>query len=260
MSIAVRTVANRRVKVRNYPYSINCNGVDGYIAAQINGFLPSTNAGSFSIAFWFSTTINYAADQRIMGYQKTGNATFFTVNLNHNNSGSNTPGKIGMFLRDNDNEFENFCTNAQYQFGNGRWHHMVITGTPNISSFSFYLDGVKDAGTIGGASGVMDKFSDPISPYFLFGALNNNGSASSFAPINFAEILMYESELTQTQVTELYFEGTIPAGPFRYYKCDEGTGTTINDSSSNNIAATLVVPTTGGWTTNSPMKSRNVTT
>lgn len=260
MSLTGRAFSNRRVRTRHYPSSFRCNGVDGYIGANIDGFLTGLNSDAGSFAFYFKTQ-NVAINAPIFGYQKTGLATYISLRLNYDNAGVQSPGKLGMFIRDNDNAFVNQSTLAPLQFGNGRWHHLALSLTPSTNTWKLYLDSIDIGCTHFSPSDVMDAFSNPISPYFTFGALNNNGTPEQFNDISFCEILMYLGvTLTQDQITELYYEGTIPSNPFRYFKCDEGSGTVLHDSSANGVSATLVPGTSGGWATDSPMKLRTPTT
>jgi hypothetical protein len=256
MALSARTVANRRLKIRNYPYALR-TGTDGYLAVSGSAWIPNLNSSSFSMAFWFKTGTQL--QKYLCGFVNSGNTSAFGIVANHDTTGAESGGRLGMFIRDQDNDFLNWATSGVYQFGNNKWQHLVVTGIPSTNTWNMYLNAVDLTLSVGSPSGVMNSFLAPSAPGFLFGARNSNGTPGEFSDSIFAEILIYQSViLTQTQVTELYYEGTVPGTPHIYLKCDEGTGTTVNDSSGSSLHAVYTPPTGAGWVTDTPMKARTL--
>lgn len=124
----------------------------------------------------------------------------------------------------------------------GNWHHVV--GVYNGSTLKIYIDGVED--NSGSFSGAVATSGNNL----YIGA--RNATPDDEVAMLLDEIRIYSKALSPTEVTTHYANGLGQYGSAEsnlvaLWHCDEGTGSTINDSSGNSNTGTLNNGATFGW-------------
>jgi hypothetical protein len=131
-------------------------------------------------------------------------------------------GKLGYY--DSSGNWRNSSVNAP---NDGAWHHVVfvLDGSKNIGSI--YINGVLretnllyTPTVIGNTAAIGGRYSGDN--YFFNGQID--------------EFRLYNRALSDAEVASLY---NWAPGPIAYWKMDENTGTTANDTSGNGNTATL---------------------
>ena len=141
----------------------------------------------------------------------------------------------------------NESTSSSSEFDDGIWHHAAMTFTTATKVCELYKDGVDDGGatlTVGivdsGSSMLLGKRSD-------LGTNLYTGKMSDFRLWN---VVRSAANISANYQTRLVGNETNLAG---YWKIDEGTGTSLDDLTSNNLNGTFgaagAAPT---WATDGP--------
>ncbi len=104
----------------------------------------------------------------------------------------------------------------------GKWHHVcgVYDGTNDLM---LYIDGISEGTIIGTEPSSIRSNSQTVK----MGVWDTSRYLNSLID----DIRIYDYALSQEQVAFIFNRGK----PVAYYKLDEGTGTTANDSSGNNL-------------------------
>ena len=111
----------------------------------------------------------------------------------------------------------------------GNWHHIVFAVAKNANTY-VYFDGVQSAAQTG--------INADITLTHILG-----GGTGSIANGTFDEIILFNSQIDSTKVSELYNAGapiklTNYTGVYAAWHLDDGSGTTYADSSGNSRTAT----------------------
>ena len=217
-------------------YSVDFDGVDDYAAiADANdlSFGNGSTDSAFSISAWV----------------KMGDATRFRViaKSNSDNDGEyifvvNGADNLFTYLMDggNSNRIGAYTTSTVTAY-EGLWTHIAMTydGGGLWSGIKLYINGVSQTVTSDNAGSytAMHNTNAVVS----VGRLQWN--SNSFANGKIDEVAIIPSELSAAQVTAIYNSGE-PAdltsySPTVWTRFEEGTGTSITDSSGNGHTATL---------------------
>lgn len=169
--------------------SLNFDGNDEYIDFGDNyAFGP---AQAFSWSFWIKPQ-NLSAQRALMS-KSTNDASVFGYMIYHNSNG-----KIFVQMRASG-------TNRQHTFNTvltaGVWQNIVITydGSSNINGLKSYVNGAIDISTP--ASGTLNPWTvtEPLK-------LGRRSSSFHFSG-NMNQVSVWDKELSQSDVTEIYNEG-----------------------------------------------------
>jgi hypothetical protein len=142
-----------------------------------------------------------------------------------------------------------FVGNVDYR--DGKWHHFAGTWDSTSGTGKFYVDG-KLIGTSSGNAVPINNHGGVVS----IGGRDADGTCSSFFEGSMDEIRIWNDVRTESEIRAGMF-GTYSsseAGLAGRWACDEGTGTTVADSSSNSNTLTFGAATggTGGAGANPP--------
>tara|TARA_R110002051_G_scaffold1803_2_gene9990 strand:- start:3502 stop:4587 length:1086 start_codon:yes stop_codon:yes gene_type:complete len=174
----------------NNIYSTHFDGVDDYVDLGVSGLSSIKTTGSISA--WF----------KLETISSSGNIFKTIVDSNNNislyyNAGSNQltstykAGGIPYITFTNDN-IE----------GDGLWHNAVSTWDSS-GSINLYLDGIlKDTTTISGS----------VTGSFSTASIGSNSLVGGFWKGNIDEVVIFNKELDQSEVTNLYNNG-LPFNP-----------------------------------------------
>ncbi len=114
-------------------------------------------------------------------------------------------------------------TNIAYLLN--QWAHLLATY--DGANIKLYLNGVLEAST------PIVKTLGTVNDSLFFGK-QNGGSFSYECNALIDDVVLCNQAMTQTEVDNLYYSGTIPSSATNRWKFDEGSGTTLNDSIGSN--------------------------
>ena len=216
-------------------YSVDFDGTDDYAAiADANdlSFGNGSTDSAFSISAWIK--MDDATKFRIIS--KTNSTSdaewFFTT------SGSDKL-RIDLLDADNNNRI-GIETDAAITAHEGSWISVIATydGGGDSSTMVLYINGVAQA-TSAIDTGSYTAMHNTAAPVWIGGL----AYGPDFANGKIDEVAIIPSELSAAQVTTIYNSGE-PAdltsySPTLWTRFEEGTGTSIADSSGNGHTATL---------------------
>ena len=231
-------------------YSVDFDGSTNYLNTQ-NTFQTIIRSGIFSIGCWIKPDdgipagANYFFGCRdadspasvISGFVETG---MF-------------PGYIQVHFNIGGNQAIWQSANAVFSDGAvSDYVHIVAVFDGSLGEEQIYC--YKDGVSLG-AHGVFDGDTSSLttgdytsSQPLYFGAYNNNGTPGDWYDGHIDEMSVWAKTLSQAECETLYNSGNGPidlngaSAPSKlegWYRVEEGTGTTVNDSSDNGVAGVL---------------------
>lgn len=213
-SIPSRTTATDRFEVVDFVNSLLCTNN----AVNVNcGNNASLHNSTFTYLAWIKLTPDFSTTNRtLIGW--SGNST---PQLRINNAN-----KINL-LKQNIASIATGTTTLP----NGAWIH-IGASYDATGNFVLYLNGVSD-----GSGTSLQTFDFSTSSLLL---ANIVGLGQSFKG-NIDNVRMYNTVLTPEQVSEIYYNETkyINSNLKGYWKFDEESGTTANDSSGSGNTGTI---------------------
>ena len=231
-------------------YAISCDGSDDYI--DLNSNFSSVFNSDFSVAFWINlpdgqpTASGHGGTStpNIFGISNSGNAhRFFSV---INTPGSGDAGYVRVFYKAGGNQVEAKTASAFFPDGATGWIHVVITVEEASDGIKIYKNG--SAVSVNEASSsmstvTMSNFAGNVD--MTFGASNRGGTPNYETDASFDEIAIFNAALSSSQVSTIYNSGDAydldgHSNLEGWWRMEEGSGTSIADSSSNSNTATLV--------------------
>jgi hypothetical protein len=147
----------------------------------------------------------------------------------------------------------------------GQWHHVAVTRA-NSGLVRLYIDGQLD-NEMPGPSGRIDyrlnrSTSYPNSdPYLVLGAEKHDYPGSRYYngwldDLRLSNVVRYSGSFSRPTAPHALDSNTIAL-----YRFDEGSGTTINDSTPGNQSPGELKPRTGGadhWSSDTPFNANGV--
>ncbi len=109
----------------------------------------------------------------------------------------------------------------------GTWYHVVGVYDSRSATAQIYINGALAPST---TTGTIPSSIGDDAGRFQMGAEDTTGGATGYYDGIIDEARIYNRALSSAEVTQLY---NFAPGPTGYWKMDENTGTTINDSSGN---------------------------
>lgn len=217
------TKASSGVVRLSNPVGVEFNSTDEYASASDTG-LPSGSA-AMSISWWFKISGTIADYRVLWAWGTTG--------------GTNS--SIACVMDPSDNKFAIATWGDAGPFSgvinDGAWHHAVAIHD-GANSWALYIDGsLVDTQTavtnisLGGGL-TLNRHTAPASAYY--------------AGVTLDDFRIYDIALTGTDVTNIYNSGNgtnldpvSGSHLVRWYKMNEGSGSTLTDSGTNGTNATL---------------------
>ena len=246
-------------------YAISCDGSDDYI--DLNSNFSSVFNSDFSLAFWINlpdgqpTASGHGGTStpNIFGISNSGNAhRFFGV---INTPGSGDAGYVRVFYKAGGNQVEAKTASAFFPDGATGWVHVVVTVEEASNGIKIYKNG--SAVSVNEASSsmstvTMSNFAGNVD--MTFGASNRGGTPNYETDASFDEIAIFNAALSSSQVSTIYNNASVydldgHSNLEGWWRFEEGSGTSIADSSSNSNTATLVNGPT--FSTNAPIVYAN---
>lgn len=211
----IKKVVDLRPLLRDFGTSLNFPGSSGVITAGTSN--PFT--GSFYYAAWMKWAGTNGNFHTLFAKRDTyaSNGMMFSFNIN----------TVGNMSVDTNVAFVNFS----YTLPVNQWMHVVWVHDTNLSKDKLYTNGELVSNQVIGALGT--KTDSLIS----IGACQPTPTDFYFGKMD--EIVIGLSVPTDDEVYRMCKKGTNPGTIWRYYKLNEGAGTTAIDSSLNAVNGTI---------------------
>ena len=208
----------------NNIYSTNFDGVDDYIDLGVSGMSSIKNTGSYSL--WFKMDAVTSGKELIV--YRVNDENLIRIFYHYS---------LGTLIGHYTAAATTTSISTTFSSGGEKWHHISLTWNSE-GNLSLYLDGVLKA-----SSSISGTFTGSFSA----AALGQNLSSGNYFKGNIDEVSVYNSELSQSEVTSLYNDG-LPFNPvpltslIGYWKMGDGgivgdpiaTFPTIVDETGNN--------------------------
>lgn len=236
-----RTLATNRGTVQNFTFSLNFNGISALVSSNTGNIYRSTG---YTVAFWTKGPMGIVASTRLYGEgSSTSNNPIFSINVD-----PTTPTIFPTIFLRNDaatNFYGANGLNGSIPVWDEKWHHICFRDSNGAATL--YIDGIADA---------VNFNYTPSGTFTLnrtaVGALLRAAS-SNFSKVQITDVRTYTSAFTATQVKALYLQGINATPTNLWWKFNEGSGTTANDSSGNSNTGTITAAT---WSTDVPSRIR----
>lgn len=199
--------------------SIFLDGENDYIDSDWTGYNNLLEQGH-SISFWIKSTDDFTEALGIFGFRNSAGITWLIR--------SNADHGFACFIEDEDGGGDRLRARPDVSGGDifdGEWHHIVVNINHPNSDVEWFVDGV-DVGTLFEATNSSSNWSTPYSIVPFLGARNGEGSAEWFFEGNISEFMVFDKELTLSEVETLYFDGHINnnfVGSYERIHFDNGT-------------------------------------
>ena len=207
--------------------SILLDGVDDFVT--MGDTLDFERTESFSLSAWIKRGTTGVDDSIVSKMESSGSYRGYFLYITNSN-------KIRFILRNVNTTSNRLFVDSTSTITNTNWNHILVTydGSSSGSGVKIYINGVSDTVTTTGTLSATILNSSP----FNIGARNSN---SLFATATIDEVSVFNSELSQSDVTSIY-NGGVPndissLSPLSWWRCGDGdTSPTLTDngSASNN--------------------------
>lgn len=211
--------------------SIELDGIDDYVDMGNNLNFERTSA--FSISAWIKRGSTGVNDTIVSKMESSGNFRGYLVYISSTNV-------VKFVLRNVNLSSNRLFIDSTTTITDTDWHHILVTydGSSSVSGVKIYIDGVSDTVTTAGTLSATTLNSSP----FNIGARNSN---SLFATATIDEVAIFNSELSQSDVSAIYGVG-VPSSLSSYsslvswWRCgDNDTAPTLTDNGSGGNDGTM---------------------
>ena len=211
--------------------SIALDGVDDFVT--MGNVLDFERTSAFSISAWVKRGGTGVNDTIVSKMESSGNYRGYLVFISSTNL-------VKFVLRHQNNVSARLTIDSTTTITDTNWHHISVTydGSSSVSGVKIYIDGVSDTVTTAGTLSATTLNSSP----FNIGARNSN---SLFATATIDEVSLFNSKLSQSDVSTIYNSG-VPndissLSPLSWWRCGDGdTAPTLTDNGSGGNDGTMV--------------------
>lgn len=215
-----------RFLIRNIPSSIKCNGVNSKIS--ITGVASQLTLSTISLSAWMLVNgVGGGGGGRV--FMKGGGGTVGYIDLGMGTGTGHIP---ILFKVDYSGTDGGWSWAIPYL---NRWFHVILTydyGALANDPVLYINNVLATAVTDQNPTGTIVADSNTIS-------IGNRGSDTARAfDGSLLEIKLFNKILSEDERSDLYFRGITPTGCVGDWRGNEGTGTSIADSSGNSGAGT----------------------
>ena len=228
-------------------YSVALDGTGDYL--NTGATFQSTFRDSFSVSLWAKVTDGQTSNHQVFFGSNNSDSTD-AIGLYCRS----TTGNLYFFLEGNNDYGIIESDSAVFANGTNDWKHLVVTLTHSGSSNAtpvLYVDGSAIATTIDVQIDEDNQDDFTTTDNLYIGGRNNNGTASQLVTGSINDFAIWNVALDADAVAAIYNSGTPidltnNSGNYDnstnlvgYWKMEEGTGTTVADSSGNGNAASF---------------------
>jgi len=193
-------------------HAVNFDGSNDHV--QLSSSINLSNS-DFTLECWFSTPAGGSNIIRLINVGNTGGSAYDQAHISFNRS----DGRIYYSFSGDDGEYT-------WSGRDANWHHVAFTFNNTSKLGTLYLDGVS------------------VSSKTFGGGLAGSGKATLGAPNWYAadyyigaldEVRIWNTQRTANEVSSNRFSevSASATGLVAYYKCNDGSGTSLADATSN---------------------------
>lgn len=219
-------VANR--KVLPTVATRRFDGVDDYVDIGTLGNFGVDLNNDGLCAFVFTLSTSSTSNKNIFGSSNSATDTTLFIAMNRDSAGSSVANKMGVFVRDDSNEFQNVGTTSTFSLADGKFHKYVVQRVSRYT-WEIWQDGVSLGMTNPSASG------DLATGFVNF---TNGMKIANTAAADIHNVAIYQRALNSTEIAQ-YQEGEFPSGAFRIFTLTNGDNTVARDDSVSQVNGTI---------------------
>jgi len=211
-------------------FSMEFDGVDDHVT--MGNVLDFNKSNSFSFSCWIKRSSTNTEEAILSKINHTSTFRGYEISFISNNT-------FRLLLINSGSSTQLIRRHSSTAITDTNWHHIVATydGSASTSGINLYLDGNLNNGT---ATGTISGDIDNSFPF----CIGSRNQSSAFYSGLVDEVSVFNSELSSSDVTAIYNSGT-PASLSSYsslvswWRFEEGSGTTANDSGSGGNDGTI---------------------
>jgi len=215
--------------VGKFGSGVNFDGNDMIAITSVTSTIATTS----SISYWIKTnqagtSANFWENPGVLGVESGGTDDIRWGWIDNT-------GKINFDVA---NDYPSNSAGSLSAITDNNWHYIAMTRNASTGAIAIYIDGILNdsaTGTTGTATALTINTIGAIN-----GAFNPNNDYIG----HIDNIRIYDYVRTPAQITWEYNHG----GPIAYFKLDECSGSTANDSSLNNNTGTISIGASGSQT------------
>jgi len=244
-----RSQNTNRLKQDAMPYALTFSGSQRVVLTNM-GTLGSGLMAAFSYGIWLRTNSKLTTTQYYIGGSNATGGQYLLCGI------TRTSGNVG-FVNFQIRDFSGHQLGVQVstrRVNDGIWHHLVGTkdATNTVAGMKMYIDGVSQTLTSINTTALTDN--EDFTRAMAIGSSLGTGAVTNGWVGSLSRPYFYKKELSPTEVSDWYFNRTVPSGEFAGYECTEGANTTVADTLGVN---TGTLTAAGQWTADTPYKSRS---
>lgn len=204
------------------------DGVDDNVSiGTLGNFGLSLNTDGL-VAFCFRLRTTSTSTKNIFSSSNGSTDTSLLIGINRDSAGSVAANKMGVFIRDDDNEFQNVGTTSTFSLADGLFHKYVVQRVSRYV-WQIWQDGVSLGMTNPSASGNLAAgFVNFINPMLI----------GNTALVDMSDVAIYQRSLSSAEIAG-YQSGTFPSNAFRIFTLTDGDLNVAVDTSDNHVNGTI---------------------
>jgi len=242
--------------------SASFNGTNAVMDAGNASILSGT--GEFAISLWFKRNGTTGSSQMLATQISGSHYSDFKLEIDKdtNQIKFRTYGPHDCNLAGTPDQGEfNITSSAAVSPSDSSWHFLIaqrVSAGSNSTKGYLWLDGQKVAES-SASSGIVclnniNEYNGGNAPRLGIGGQSiyvDQWNPYEYFAGNISTVRTYTRSLSSEEITSLYTESNVPtSGLGGYWKLNDGSGTTIADSSGNNHSATF---NNGAWSEDGPL-------
>lgn len=218
-----------------YNNALHFDGTDD-VAQVAGGLFNLVGSGGFTINTWVKAdTLSSSVNSRLITYQQDSNNGYHLAVVS---SASGTCASRFIFeVKKAGTYYASGCSTSNTAAVAGTWYHLTGVFDGSTNTATLYVNGFPQV------AGSLQSLGLGVASTLTWGSQSTLGS--NLFDGSFDDTKIYDYARTKDQVAYDYSRGA----PFALWKYDECQGTTLNDSTGNGNAGTLVVGGSGSQAT-----------
>ncbi len=185
----------------------------------------------------YPSTVSLSSNLTVSAWIKPSSVTAATqFDIAGKWDGANTDYQLAQYATDIRfyvGSSSNYVTTSSAGLVTGNWYHVVGTYNATAQTVTIFINGVLQATT---TTGTIPSSISATLGRFQVGAQDSTTTPTNFYNGLIDEVRLYNRALSVSEVSQLY---NWAPGPVGYWKFDDHTGVTANDSSGNGFSGTL---------------------
>lgn len=229
-------------------HALDFDGTDDYVETTTLGDFGSSMDTDFTVSIWTNSTDTSDSVSYLSTHVSGETAFHFRRNWGDGD-------EFELYLRDEGGDRLELKTDGPYG-ADGEWHNIVVRKTGNSSTdLSLWMDGEEITNTYFNKN---ENFSNPadFTNELLIGA--RGGDYDRHIDAQLDDVRIYDKALSSSEISDLAsdrYHDVATSDLRAWWKMNEGSGSTVYDSSGNDYDGTIegatwtdISPDTGLWT------------